>query len=208
MINITAEALASALGIPAPRADVWTAVLNETMERFAINTPARQAGFLAQVGHESAKLSVLVENLNYSADGLLATYPRHFNQDQATAYARQPEKIANRVYAARLGNGDEASGDGWRFRGRGLIQVTGRSNYQSCGHDLELDLEADPDLLQQPTYAALSAGWFWNKHNLNALADAKDVLGITKCINGGTNGLDDRQKLYARAMSTLDQSIA
>ncbi len=180
----------------------WADPLNETYERFDINTPERQAAFIGQCGHESGGFKTLKENLNYSAEGLQKTWPSRFlTLADAEPYARQPEKIANKVYAGRNGNGDEASGEGWSYRGRGCIQLTGKANYTAAGEDLGVDFLSDPDIVATPQYAALTAGWFWSTHDLNPLADARDDLAITKKINGGTNGLDDR---IARTQKALD----
>lgn len=209
-ITITEEQLGSIM----PRcgnAGSWCDPLNQAMSRFDIDNPNRAAAFLAQVAHESAELQRLTENLNYSARGLVATFPKAFpTLDQATAYQRAPERIANRVYASRLGNGNEASGDGWKFRGRGLIQITGRTNYRDAGAALGLPLEQEPATLELQGPAALSAAWFWKSHQLNALADdetndddAADFVTITKKINGGTAGLTERQAFWARAKTVL-----
>src|SRR5262249_45263268 len=145
----------------APNPNVWSAVLDDAMAEFEINTAIRAAAFLAQVAQESGELNTLVENLNYSAAGLRATWPNRFTSSaMANAYARQPERIADFVYAGRLGNGNEASGDGWRFRGRGLLQITGRSNYQAVGQAIGLPLDQDPARLELPEPAARSAGFF------------------------------------------------
>lgn len=177
--------------------------LNGAMQEFSINTPLRQCAFIAQTAHESAGYSAFVENLNYSAKALVATWPSRFTAETAAAYARKPEKIANRAYANRLGNGNESSGDGWRYRGRGVIQITGRSNYQACGTALGLDLLTLPELLEGIPAAFRSAAWFWNSKSLNTLADAGDFVGITKRINGGTNGLEDRLAYYGKAKTAL-----
>jgi len=146
----------------------------------------------------------LEENLHYSATRLMAVWPSRFpNIAVANQYANNPEKIANYVYAGRLGNGDEESGDGWRYHGRGLIQLTGKDNYANCGSGLGVDLLSNPNMLIDPKYAALSAGWFWNKKGLNALADAQDLDTMTKRINGGLLGLDDRKAKIAKALSIL-----
>jgi putative chitinase len=175
------------------------ALVNElalVQEKFLINTPARMSHFLAQCAHESGNWKFLTENLNYSADSLLKVFPKYF-KDKATAdkYARQPEKIANRVYASRMGNGDEASGDGWKFRGRGYIQLTGKDNYAQFDKFVDDDILANPDLVATK-YPLLSAAFFFHKNSLNALADKgvtkDDVVAITKRVNGGTHGLDDR----------------
>jgi putative chitinase len=159
--------------------------------------------FLAQVLHESAMLSATVENLNYSELNLAKVFINYFDRNTAKKYARQPQKIANRVYANRMGNGDEISGDGWKFRGRGLIQLTGKANYIACGRNLGIDLIKNPDYLTTPEGAARSAGWFWQSHNLNKTADVGDVTGNTRIINGGNRGVDHRAELYRRLLSLL-----
>jgi len=178
--------------------------LNDTMDQYNISdNPQRSAAFLAQIGVESGYFSEIIENLNYSAQGLLNTFPSHFTSDEVNDYARQPEKIANRVYANRMGNGDESSGDGWNFRGRGLIQITGRDNYQALSNDLGQDFINQPDLLAQPEWAVKSAGWFWNKNSLNALADSNSFETITKRINGGTIGETNRETVWNEAKTVL-----
>ena len=192
-------------------AGAWTAALNAAMDRFEITTPQRAAAFLAQVAHESGEFKQLVENLNYSAAGLMRTWPTRFpTVEAAQPFDRKPELIANRVYANRLGNGDEASGDGWRFKGRGLIQLTGRGNYRSCGAAVALPLEATPELLESPDAAALSAAQFWQSRGLNHLADDtsadsdnEDFETITRIINNGLTGLASRQAYWARAKAAL-----
>lgn len=174
--------------------------LNAAFEEFEINTPQRIAMFLAQVGHESGGLSVFSENLNYSGDRLKQIFPKYFRDVNPAEYAKNPEKIANRVYASRMGNGDEHSGDGYRFRGRGAIQLTGRTNYTTCGEDLEVDLINNPDWLEEPEGAIRSAAWFWDSRDLNQWADKGDVVTVTKKINGGTIGLQDRTELYEEAL--------
>lgn len=203
MAELSVSDLATALGVPQERAQKWVTALNQAMIRFDITTPERQAGFLSQIGHESALLTSVVENLNYGTAALLRVFPKYFDKAAANAYQRNPEKIANLVYANRMGNGDEASGDGFRFRGRGLIQITGRDNYQSCGAALDQPLTDAPDTLATPPMAALSAAWFWHSHGLNALADTKDVIAMSKRINGGTVGLAEREQLYAKATDAL-----
>lgn len=178
--------------------------LADACAEFDIGTPLRLASFLAQVAHESGQLSRVSENLNYSVAGLVATFPKYFTAATAPAYARQPEKIANKVYAGRMGNGDEASGDGWRFRGRGLIQVTGRTNYGACAAALGLDLLTEPALLAAPVPACRSAAWFWKERGLNGLAEARDFVTITRRINGGIHGLAERQAYYDRACAVLN----
>jgi putative chitinase len=170
----------------------WLEPLLETFEKYDISTPKRQAYFIGQCMHESGGFKQLKENLNYSAKGLMATWPSRFpDMDTAEKYERNPEKIANKVYAGRMGNTED--GDGAKYIGRGLIQLTGKENYANCGSAIGVDLVANPDLLSTPKYAALSAGWFWNRKGLNALADADDIDTITKRINGGLIGIADRK---------------
>ena len=163
--------------------------------------PKRLAAFLAQTAHESGDFNFVKENLNYSAKGLMGTFKKYF-PDEATAkqYERNPQKIANRVYANRMGNGPEESGDGWRYRGRGLIQLTGHDNYHKCMTDLEVD---DPEYFETPEGAVYSACWFWDTRNLNAVADTGDIKKMTKLINGGFIGLEDRIKHYEHALHVL-----
>lgn len=177
--------------------------LNATAERYEINSPRRVACWLGQLAHESQGFKRVAENLNYSAQRLLVVFPKYFDAALAEEYARNPARIASRVYGGRMGNGSEATHDGWHFRGRGLIQITGRENYQRCGEALGVDLTRRPDLLEQPMYAALSAGWYWDRAKLNSLADRMDIAGITRAINGGTNGAADRVELTAKALRAL-----
>jgi putative chitinase len=181
----------------------WTTALNEVLPTYKIDTPERIASFLAQCGHESGGFTVLQENLNYSADGLNKIFKKYFpTLDSAQPYARKPEMIANRVYGNRMGNGDEASGEGYRYRGRGPIQLTGKDNYAACSDFLFQDdtLLQNPDMLLDPEYALHSACWFWWKNDLNNYADSADLVTMTKRINGGTIGLEDRIKHYNHAM--------
>jgi putative chitinase len=165
------------------------------LNNYQINTPLRLAHFFAQLHHES-NLKPISENLNYSAAGLLRIFPKYFNQITAADYARQPQRIANRVYANRMGNGNEASGDGWLFRGRGFIQLTGRDNYLRFSKDSRLpEIMTAPDLLLNEVNAMISALWFWQTNRLNRFSDIDDVRKLTKAINGGFNGLDHRIKL-------------
>ena len=181
--------------------------LQEQMEAYAITDPRQVRAFLAQIGAESGQLHHTVENLNYSASGLRTVFGRYFPTDAiASAYARKPEKIANRVYADRLGNGGEASGDGWRYRGRGLIQTTGKANYQRLSQETGTDFVLQPDLLAMDKFAVMSACAFWVRNGLNETAlnltgrQEDDVFkAITRRINGGYNGLDERRKLYQSA---------
>lgn len=187
----------------------WADALNATFDRFSILTPRQQAAFIGQCGHESGNFRVLQENLNYRAATLLRLFPRTqrrvwgFTPEEAAEYERQPKKIANRIYGNRMGNRDEASGDGYRFRGRGCIQLTGSANYYHAGQALGVDFIMEPDLVATPQYAALTAGWFWNTQKLNNLAEAGNMLALTKRINGGTIGLDDRIKHTNQALALL-----
>jgi putative chitinase len=187
-----------------PYVDQWCEALNKILPDYEIDTPGRIAAFIAQTSHESAGYTALHENLNYQAASLMRVWPRYF-PDMATAqaYAHQPERIANRAYSNRMGNGDEASGDGWRYCGRGLIQLTGRSNYQSFADSIETDLSEIPAFLQTFEGAVQSACWFWEANNLNKWADLGDIERMTKIINGGTLGLADRKKHYEHALHVL-----
>jgi putative chitinase len=169
-----------------------------------LNTVNRMAGFLAQCGHESGQFRVVRENLNYSADGLRKVFPKYFpTPELAAQYARKPMQIASRVYANRMGNGTEASMDGWKYRGRGFIQLTGKNNYDQCGKDLGVDLINKPELVETAEYAVKSAVWFWQRNNLNRFADNDDIKGMTKAINGGYHGIDERTEFYNRAKTVL-----
>lgn len=191
------------LGVSAANASKYQMPLSDAMGQHGIDTLLRIAHFLAQVVHESACMTAVCENLNYSADGLLKVFPTHFKStDDAQRYAHQPEKIANRVYAGRMGNGTEASGDGYRYRGRGLLQLTGKTNYRDFSRWSGLDCVADPDQLLGPCCAP-SAVFFWDSHQLNGLADADDLAGITRRINGGLNGIAARRALLEKAKDAL-----
>jgi putative chitinase len=181
----------------------WYEPLMATFKKYNISTTKRQAAFIGQCAHESANFTKLQENLNYSAKRLMQVWPSRFpDMDTAEKYENNPEKLANKVYAGRMGNTQE--GDGYAYRGRGLIGITGRENYERCGKAIGIDLIGQPDLLAQPNCAALSAGWFWNKLNLNDLADSGDFDTMTKRINGGLIGLDDRKAKIAAAQKALD----
>jgi putative chitinase len=182
----------------------WLDALNETFVRFDISTPIRQASFIGQCGHECGSFKVLEENLNYRAETLMKLWKSRFPTiEVANEYARNPKKIANKVYASRMGNRDESSGDGYRFRGRGCIQLTGHANYfhagQACGEDFVMN----PDLVATPKFAAMTAGWFWSTHKLNQYADGSDFLTMTKKINGGTIGLQDRINHINHALNII-----
>ena len=174
--------------------------LNAAMKYYNL-TPVRAAHFFAQTGHESGEFKAFAENLNYSAKGLRGVFGKYFPTDViATQYERQPEKIANRVYANRMGNGDEASGDGYRYCGRGLIQLTGKQNYSRFAESIDTPLEEITDFLQTFEGCVQSAAWFWEANNLNQYADSGDMLTMTKRINGGTLGLDDRTARFNAAI--------
>lgn len=167
------------------------------LKKNGINTPLRLAHFFAQLDHESGLIPV-AENLNYSAQGLLKTFRKYFSSQNAANYARNPERIANRVYANRMGNGNEMSGDGWRYRGRGFIQITGKNNYASLSKDTSVDYVLKPDLLLNEADSILSALWYWRVNRLNRFSDADDINGLTRAINGGLNGLSDRKRKLDR----------
>lgn len=187
-----------ALGI----SESWQKPLADTFAKYGINTSQRQACFIGQCMHESNGFRVLEENLYYSANALMRTWPSRFpDEDTAEKYANNPEKIANKVYGGRMGNVEDD--DGWKYHGRGLIQLTGKDNYANCGSGLGVDLLSNPEWVATPEYAALSAGWFWNKKGLNDLADTMDIETMTKRINGGTLGIDDRKAKIRMVMQKL-----
>jgi putative chitinase len=182
----------------------WLKPLEDTFAKYDINTPKRQASFIGQCAHESNNFRTLEENLNYSAEGLMRVWPSRFpTLEIAQQYARNPEKIANKVYGGRAELGNTEEGDGWKFHGRGLVQLTGRSNYTVCGQALGRPFAETPELVLDPENACLSAGWFWNKKSLNSLADSGDIDTMTKRINGGLIGLEDRKTKIAKALSIL-----
>jgi len=182
----------------------WVPALNDTFAKFGIATQRQQAAFIGQCGHECGNFKILEENLNYRAETLMKLWKTRFpTMEIANQYARNPKKIANKVYSSRMGNRDEASGDGYRFRGRGCIQLTGYANYFHAGQALGIDFVMEPDLVATPKFAALTAGWFWSTHDCNRLAEAADWVGLTKKINGGTIGLDDRVKHTDEAFAVL-----
>lgn len=210
-----------AAGVRSDQAERWLPHVQNALARYGIDTVRQVAAWIAQTAHESGGYTALVENLNYSADTMAAVWPNRFAQKNtkgeylrndkggrvpnafANALHRKPETIANVVYSNRLGNGPIESGDGWLYRGRGLKQLTGKDNYARCGKDIGMDLVSNPDLLAQPAAAALSAAWFWSVNKCGALADADDFLGLTKKINGGTIGLDDRLRRYKAVLASL-----
>jgi putative chitinase len=187
---------------------------NETFDRWGISTKRQRAAFIGQCGHECGNFRILEENLNYRAATLLKLFPQTpkrawgFTPESAAQYERQPQKIANRIYGNRMGNRDEASGDGWRFRGSGWLQLTGHANFFHAGQALGVDFVMQPELVRTPRYAALTAGWFWATHNCNRLAEAEDWVGLTKKINGGTIGLEDRIKHIKHALAVLTMGVA
>ena len=184
-----------------PYIDNWYKAISEILPEYEINTPKRVAAFLAQCAHESGGFIFLKENLNYKAASLRKVFPKYFPDDAtAAAYANKPEKIANRVYANRMGNGDEASGDGWKYCGRGLIQLTGKNNYTFFAASLDIPVEEASEYLETFEGAVQSACFFWEQNKLNQWADAGDILTLTKRINGGTIGLEDRIKHYNHAL--------
>ena len=184
-----------------PYTDYWYNALCEILPVYEIHTPERVAAFVAQCAHESGGFKFLKENLNYKAESLTKTFSKYFKTlDEAKAYEKRPEKIANKVYANRMGNGDEASGDGFRYLGRGLIQLTGKNNYTLFAAAIDTPLEEIPEYLQTFEGAVQSACWFWEQNNLNQWADKKDIMTLTKRINGGTIGLEDRIKHYNHAL--------
>jgi putative chitinase len=186
-----------------PYLDHWYKVLCQALPDYEINTPQRIAAFLAQCAHESGGFTAIKENLNYKAESLVKVWPKYFNAGNANDYAHNQEKIANRAYANRMGNGPEESGDGYKFCGRGLIQLTGRSNYQAFADSLQIDINDASEYLKTFEGCVQSACWFWEANNLNKWADAGDIEKMTKIINGGTLGLDDRTNRYNHALQVL-----
>lgn len=203
--EFTTAKLASCLpGIKDP--DGWMKSINKLLPVYGITSKKRVAMFLAQTGHESNNWNTLEENLNYRAATLLKVFPKYFKtQSDANAFAMKPEKIANQVYASRMGNGGPVSGDGYRYRGRGILQITGKDNYRECSKGLYGDerLLQTPDLLTGKDGALGSAAWYWHTRGLNVYSDKRDLAGATKKINGGLNGLEDRRMRYDRIMRIL-----
>lgn len=180
-------------------------VFNETFDRWGIKTPRQQAAFLGQCGHECGNFTKLEEGLSYAADRLMKIWPKRFpTMEIASKYARNEKALANFVYANRMGNRDEKSGDGYRFRGSGWLQLTGHDNFYHAGKACGVDFVMNPDLVRQPKHAALTAGWFWSTHDCNRLAEAGDWVALTKKINGGTIGLEDRIRHTSLAMNVFD----
>lgn len=205
-MNITTEKILQIFPSAANNKQLGTliTVMDYELSKSSINTVNRVSAFIAQCGHESGAFTKFVENLNYSAKGLRTTFPKYFPDDaSAVAYERNPIKIGNRVYANRMGNRDEASGDGYLYRGRGLIQLTGKNNYEKCGVALKQDLSTNPSYLETPEGAVKSAIWFWTTNDINKYCDSDDIINITKKINGGIIGLDERRKYYEAAKIVL-----
>lgn len=213
MIPLNAAALSKATGAPLATAEKFLPFIQGTCKAYGITTPKTLAGFLSQIGHESGGMQTLEESLNYSVDGLLSTFRRHrISEADARRYGRAPgrpanqQAIANCVYGGAWGRenlGNMQAGDGWRYRGRGLKQLTGLFNYRACSDALMEDFVSQPDRLLMPVNAALSAGWFWNKNNLNAIAERGDVVKMTRIINGGENGLKERTALFNEAVAAF-----
>lgn len=202
-MNITVAQLRTIAGNPSLDEAACNAV-NQTLSRWNIADKWEVSAFLATIVHESGGLRQFTENLNYSADRLLVVFPKYFKtRAEANLFDRKPEKIANRVYASRMGNGDEASGEGWRYRGRGAIQLTGHTNYRDYGRACGVDVCANPDLLSNWSHAIGSAGWFWVDRGVKLIAARKDINAVTRAVNGGLNGIDDRTKVLNRALATL-----
>jgi putative chitinase len=182
----------------------WVEPLNATFQRFAIDDVRKQAAFIGQCSHECNHFKTLEENLNYRAETLQKLFGHKFKPDEFALYAHNPQKIANRIYANRMGNRDEASGDGWLYHGRGCIQLTGHDNFWHFGQAVGQNFVHNPAPVAQPMYAAMSAGWFWSTHGCNPLAESENWEGLTRRINGGTFGLEERIKLTRQALSVLE----
>ena len=201
--NLTVEMLNELIGKGNKEVSAWHKALIDILPKYNIDTPERVAAFIAQCAHESRNFTVLEENLNYSASALEAVFTKYFRDRSSKAYARKPEAIANVVYSNRMGNGSEKTGDGWKFRGRGIIQLTGCNNYTAFGESIDKDVDQVIKYVQTKEGALESACWYWNSRNINNAADAKDILKVTKLINGGTIGLEDRKKHYEHALEVF-----
>ena len=190
-------------------AAAWADAALEILPKYEITTPNRIAGFFAQCGHESMNFTVLSENLNYKAETLEKLFSKYFSKAgrNAADYAKQPEKIANVIYASRMGNGDTVSGDGYRFRGRGVVQLTGRDNYTAFGKSVDMSPEQVIDYVQTKKGALESACWYWNSRKINLACDEVDLVKMTKLVNGGTIGLEDRRKHYEAALAVLGGAV-
>ena len=200
-MQITQEQLGACIGNN-PYLDHWTNALNKLLPDYGIDTPQRVAAFIAQAAHESGGFTALHENLNYRPETLQKVFPKYFSTaDLANQYAHNQEAIANRVYANRMGNGDEDSGDGYKFHGRGAIQLTGKANYEAFAKAVEMDLDAAVEYTKTPEGAIMSAGWFWDANHINKISD--DIHATSRRINGGDNGLQERIELYEKAKEVL-----
>jgi putative chitinase len=192
------------------RVESWHAALSKFLPEYDIDSPKRISSFLAQCSHESREFTTLKENLNYKADRLVVVFPKYFPTlaiaQKYTSLPNKQEAIANRVYANRMGNGDEASGDGYKYSGKGIIQITGKNNYSAFAKSVGMDLDDVPEYLLTCDGAVESACWFWKTNSLNKLADNGDIKGMTKVINGGFNGLDERTKLYQQIIKIIQSS--
>lgn len=209
-MQLTTSIIAAGCGAAVLRAAQWVQPLQAACDMAEINTPLRAAAFLATCGVECSRLTALVENMNYSAAGLQSTFGKYFAPGEFDEFANKPPMIANRVYANRNGNGDEATGDGWAFIGRGIIGITGRTNYLLAGIGLDLDLTNHPELLEQDANAAMAGGWYWFNNNLSALADAGNFLGVSRAVNLGNansqatpGSYSERLALYTAAKAAL-----
>lgn len=206
--KMTQDEFTRAAGLSLAQGARWFPFIESAMRDFKIDTPLQKAHFIAQVGHESGGFEKVTESLNYSVSGLLATFPSRVTVTQANMLGRkdgQPadqRQIANLVYGNRLGN-RAGTDDGWKYKGRGLIQITGRSNYQQCGEGIGIDLENQPEKLSEDKFAALSAAWFWQSRNINGPADRDDLVAVRKLVNGGTNGIDDCRARLEKAKAVL-----
>lgn len=202
---MTLDTLLSAVPfLPPERGEFYLPAINDTLQKYNLDTPLRTVHFLSQTGHESSSFSLMKENLNYSSQGLVSTFRKYFPTAASTKdYARNPVKIASKVYANRLGNGTEASGDGWSYRGRGAIQITGRDNYEMYSQHAGIDCIAHPEFLEQAPHCIQSSGWYFSIRGLIPLCDADNIINITKRINGGTLGLNDRTNRLMIAKKAL-----
>jgi putative chitinase len=209
-MQLTVQIVSASCGASVLRSAQWVQPLQAACDKYQINTPLRVAAFLATCGVECARLTALVENMNYSAAGLESNFGKYFTAAEISDFANKPPMIANRVYANRNGNGSEASGDGWKFRGRAVIGITGRTNYTLCALGIDLDLINHPELLEQDANAAMAGAWYWWNRKLNALADAGNFLGLSKAVNLGSStakgtpgSYSERLALYTAAKSAF-----
>lgn len=198
-----AQQLADAAKLDLGHAETLIDAMNAAIAQADLSTPERLAAFIAQCGHESDGFRFYEENLNYKPESLIRTWPSHFNEENAHEYGHQPKRIASRAYANRMGNGDEESGEGWEYRGRGWLQTTGKHGYIELSDATQIDFVSNPDAVATPEGAAISAAVYWEKHNLNHFVDNNDFVGLTRHINGGTIGLEERMARFQHAMSVL-----